>query len=230
VSLLKIERVPEGAVVAVLADSDRSRTGEQVFVVGAPYGLTPTLTVGHLSGRLKPGRVSGDFELAEFLQTDAAINQGNSGGPLFNRAGEVLGIVSHVISRSGGFEGLGFVVASNTARRLLLEQPVPWFGIDAILLEGDMLRVFNVPAPGILIQRVTEDSPAARVGLRGGFTRAVVGGRTLIVGGDVILEVQGVPVHEFIRQQAVTALKSGTRFTFTRMRAGRIETVSAELP
>ncbi len=129
-------------------------------MVGTPYGLARTLTVGHLSGRLKPGQVSGLFELAEFLQTDAAINQGNSGGPLFNAAGEVLGIVSHLISKSGGFEGLGFVVASNTARRLLLDEPVPWFGLDAILIEGDLLRVFNLPAPGLLIQRVAEESPA----------------------------------------------------------------------
>jgi S1-C subfamily serine protease len=230
VSLLKIEEVPDGAVVAVLADSDRTRVGEQVFVVGAPYGLARTLTVGHLSGRLKPGQVSARFELAEFLQTDAAINQGNSGGPLFNGAGEVIGIVSHLISKSGGFEGLGFVVASNTARRLLLEQPVPWSGIDAILLEGDMLRIFNLPAPGLLIQRVAEDSPAEKIGLRGGFTRAVFGDRTLILGGDVILEVQGVPVKEFIRRSGITGLTSGTRFTLTRMRAGRIETLSGTLP
>lgn len=230
VSLLKIDRVPHGAIAAVLADSDRTRIGEQVFVVGAPYGLSRTLTVGHLSGRLKPGHVSGGFALAEFLQTDAAINQGNSGGPLFNTAGQVLGIVSHLISKSGGFEGLGFVVASNTARRLLLEQPVPWSGIDAVLLEGDMLRVFNLSAPGLLVQRVADDSPAEKIGLRGGVTRAVIGNRTLIVGGDVILDIQGVPIHDFIRRDGMAALKSGDRFTFTRMRAGRIEKVSAELP
>jgi serine protease Do len=230
VSLLKVERVPDGAVAAVLGDSDRTRIGEQVFVVGAPYGLTATLTVGHLSGRLKPGQVAGGFELAEFLQTDAAINHGNSGGPLFNSAGEVLGIVSHFISQSGGFEGLGFVVASNTARRLLLEQPVPWFGIDSILLDGDMLPVFNLPAPGLLIQRVAEDSPAEKIGLRGGFTRAVIGARTLIVGGDVLLQVDGVPINDFIRRHGVAELKSGNRIRLTRMRAGRVETVDAEVP
>jgi serine protease Do len=230
VSLLKVDRVPGGAVVAVLADSDRTRIGEPVFVVGAPYGLSFTLTVGHLSGRLKPGHVSGLFELAEFLQTDAAINQGNSGGPLFNGAGEVLGIVSHLITKSGGFEGLGFVVASNTARRLLLEQPVPWFGIDAVLLEGNLARVFNLPASGLLIQRVAEDSPAERMGLRGGVTRATIGDRVLIVGGDVILAVQGVPIDDFIRRHGISALKSGSRIMLTRMRAGRIETISVKLP
>ena len=230
VSLLKVDRVPAGAGVAVLADSDRTRVGEQVFVVGAPYGLSLTLSVGHLSGRLKPGHVSGLFELAEFLQTDAAINQGNSGGPLFNAAGEVLGIVSHLITKSGGFEGLGFVVASNTARRLLLEQPVPWLGIDAVLLEGAMARLFNLPVSGLLIQRVAEYSPAEKMGLRGGVTRAVIGERTLILGGDVILAVEGVPVDEFIRRQAISALKSGSRITLIRMRAGRTERISVELP
>ncbi|HET7379500.1 MAG TPA: trypsin-like peptidase domain-containing protein [Gaiellales bacterium] len=230
VSLLKVDRVPDGAGVAVLADSDRARIGEQVFVVGAPYGLSATLTVGHLSGRLKPGPVSGLFEVAEFLQTDAAINQGNSGGPLFNAAGEVLGIVSHLITKSGGFEGLGFVVASNTARRLLLEQPVPWFGIDAVLLEGTMARLMNLPASGLLIQRVAADSPAEKMGLRGGVTRGVIGDRTLILGGDVILAVQGVAVDEFLRRRAISALKSGSPITLTRMRAGRTETISVEVP
>ena len=159
-------RVLSSAPVARLADSDRARIGDQVFIVGAPDGLTHTLTVGHISGRQKPGPTVAGFVHAEFLQTDAAINQGNSGGPMLSMAGEVLGVVSHIISKSGGFEGLGFVVASNVARELLL------------------------PEAGVLIQRVVENSFAARLGLRGGFVKATIGDRTLIVGGDVVLRVQ----------------------------------------
>src|SRR5713101_7574552 len=110
VSLLQLDRVPPDAVAVQLADSDRARIGDRVFIVGAPYAISRTLTVGHVSGRHRPGRVWDRFALAEFLQTDAAINQGNSGGPMFSMDGEVLGIVSHLISQSGGFEGLGFVV------------------------------------------------------------------------------------------------------------------------
>lgn len=136
IALLQLETVPAGAPAARLADSDRARIGDSVFIVGAPYGISRTLTVGHLSGRHKPGRVWDRFALAEFLQTDAAINQGNSGGPMFNMEGDVLGVVSHLISQSGGFEGLGFVVTSNVARKLLLERRSPWWDSTAYCSQG----------------------------------------------------------------------------------------------
>lgn len=99
ISLLQTDAVPTAAVVARLADSDAARIGEEVFIIGAPYGLSHTLTVGHLSGRQRPGQTTAGLGRAEFLQTDAAVNKGNSGGPMFSMAGEVLGIVSHIISR-----------------------------------------------------------------------------------------------------------------------------------
>jgi S1-C subfamily serine protease len=80
------------------------------------------LTVGHISARHKPDTMYGGMARVEFLQIDAAINEGNSGGPMFNMSGDVIGIVSHIISKSGGFEGLGFVVTSSVARRVLLEK------------------------------------------------------------------------------------------------------------
>ena len=79
------------------------------------------------------------------FQTDAAINQGNSGGPMFNLEGEVIGIVSHIISQGGGFEGLGFVITSNMATRLLLEQRNLWSGFEGVRLHGEMARLLNVP-------------------------------------------------------------------------------------
>jgi len=231
VALLQLDRVPAGAVVARLGDSDRARLGEEVFVVGAPYGISHTLTVGHIGGRHKPGQVWDRFTLAEFLQTDAAINQGNSGGPMFNMAGEVIGIVSHIISKSGGFEGLGFVVTSNVARRLLLERRSPWWGFDGVLLTGDLARVFNLPAPGLLVQRVVDGSPAAQLGLRGGFLKAKVGERTLTVGGDVILGVQGMRCDETHRvQDALAELKPGDRFTITVLREGQVHELAMVLP
>ena len=231
VSLLQLERVPPGAVVAKLADSDRARIGDGVFVVGTPYGITHTLTVGHLGGRHKPGRVWDRFTLAEFFQTDAAINQGNSGGPMFNMAGEVLGVVSHIISKSGGFEGLGFVVTSNAARRLLLDSRSPWWGFEGMLLTGDLLRVFNLSESGLLVQRVVENSPAARLGLRGGLLKATIGDRTFIVGGDVILKVQGMACDETHRvQDALADLRPGERLTLTVMRRGRIVELSMIVP
>ena len=115
-SLLQLERVPAGVKVARLANSSSVRVGDQVLVVGAPYGLAYSLSVGYVSARWPPNSVYPAFPLAEFFQTDATINTGNSGGPLFSIAGDVIGIVSHNISKGGGSEGLGFVVTINTAR------------------------------------------------------------------------------------------------------------------
>lgn len=107
--------------------------GDQIFVVGSPYGLSRTLTAGHVSGRHALNKRSENTTAVEFLQTDAAINSGNSGSPLFSLNGEVMGIVSQIMSRSGGSEGLAFAATSNTARRLLLEQKPFWSGIEGLL-------------------------------------------------------------------------------------------------
>jgi serine protease Do len=223
-ALLQLDHVPAGTVVAPLADSDRARIGEQVFVVGAPHGFGHTLTVGHISARRTGDE---DFPEAEFLQTDAPINPGNSGGPMFNLAGEVLGIVSHIVSTSEGFEGLGFVVTANTARALLLDRQTAWLGVDGVPLRGDLAGIFNLRGPGVLVQRVVERSPAAALGLRGGGTKATIGRRTLIVGGDVLLRIQGVPVAAGGRaRDALAALKPGDLLTVTILRAGEVQELS----
>ena len=115
-SLLQLERVPPGATVAAMADSTRSQVGDPVIIVGAPYGLAYSLSAGYISARWAPNTVYKTMPLAEFFQTTATINTGNSGGPMFAMNGEVIGIVSHNISKSGGSEGLGFVVTLNTAK------------------------------------------------------------------------------------------------------------------
>ena len=121
-SLLQVERVPAAARVAKMANSDTMQVGDAVIIVGAPYGLSYSLSTGIISARWAPNTVYRTMPLAEFFQTTATINTGNSGGPMFNMAGDVIGIVSHNISKSGGSEGLGFVVTLNTARQLLLEK------------------------------------------------------------------------------------------------------------
>jgi S1-C subfamily serine protease len=235
VSLLQLDGAPPGALVATLGDSDAVELGDQVFIVGAPYGIGHTLTVGHVSARHKPNTVYSGMSLAEFFQTDAAINQGNSGGPMFSMAGEVVGIVSHIISRSGGFEGLGFVVTSNITRRLLLEQKSFWSGLDGYLLSGDLARVFNLPRPaGLLVQRVAEGSPSAAIGLRAGTMKATVDSQTLTVGGDVILSVQGIPIdaptaYERI-QERLSRLHPGALITIAVLREGRQVELVGRLP
>ena len=198
VALLKLNGpLPSGAAVAKLGDSDKAEVGDQIFVVGAPHGISYTLTVGYISGRRRPNTLYSGLSLTEFFQTDAAINQGNSGGPMFNMVGEIIGIVSAIISKSGGSEGLGFAATSNMARRLLLEQRSFLGGVAGYFLMGKYAKIFNVPPPGagMLIQYVAKDSPAARVGLQGGTMRATIEGENLVLGGDIVLAVEEIPFN-----------------------------------
>src|SRR5262249_38699074 len=138
VALLQLDHVPSKSVTAKLADSDAAEVGDEVFVVGAPIGMTHTLTVGYISARRNPNKFYSGLSRSEFFQTDAAINEGNSGGPMFNMRGEVIGIVSHILSKSGGSEGLGFVVTSNLASKLLLERNPFWSGVEGVLLSNEL--------------------------------------------------------------------------------------------
>jgi S1-C subfamily serine protease len=110
-------------------------------------------------------------------------------------SGDVIGVVSHILSKSGGSQGLGFVVTANMARTELLERKPFWGGIDGFQLTEDWAVIFNLPQPaGILVERVAQGSAGDRIGLRSGSYRAEIEGQKLTVGGDVILAIQGIPV------------------------------------
>ncbi len=235
VSLLQLDRPPARPVVARMGNSERVEVGDPIFIVGAPYGISHTLTVGHISARHKPNTVYSAMSRAEFLQTDAAINQGNSGGPMFSMQGEVIGIVSHIISKSGGFEGLGFVVTSNMARRLLLEQRSFWSGLSGYVLADELARVFNLPQPvGLLVQRVAKNSPAEHAGLRASAIPATIGGKTLMVGGDIILTVAGIQIEDQSSYDKIQAemsrRRSGDVVPVTVLRDGRHVELRARVP
>jgi len=193
ISILQVSLVPRGATVSKLADSDPARVGDPVFIVGAPYGLSYSLSEGIISARWAADTVTKDFPLAEFFQTDAVINTGNSGGPMFTRAGELIGIVSHNITKSGGSEGLGFVVTANTVKSLLVDRNRGFFGFDAMLVSGAMAQALNVPqSGGFLVKQVAKDSVADKLGLKGGDRIGIVEGQHIVVGGDILLAVQGI--------------------------------------
>jgi S1-C subfamily serine protease len=203
--------------------------------VGAPYGIAHTLTVGHVSGRHKPNTVYAEIPLAEFIQTDAAINQGNSGGPMFNMRGEVIGIVSHIISKSGGYEGLGFVVSSNMARQLMLERRPFWSGVTWFQVSGDLADYLNLPQPfGLLVEEVAKQSPAEALGLRPSRAVARLEGKDVPLGGDIVLAAMGIQLEDETSFQKVrerwSQLRSGDEMTFRVFRAGRVIELKGRMP
>jgi predicted Zn-dependent peptidase/S1-C subfamily serine protease len=234
-SLLQLERVPPAAAVARMADSDTVQVGDQVLVVGAPYGLTRSLSVGYISARWPPNTVYRTMPLAEFFQTDAVINTGNSGGPMFNMEGEVVGIVSHNISRGGGSEGLGFVVTLNTARQLLLEKKSFWSGLEGLLLSDRVADLLNLPgrASGFIVKTVARGSPGDQIGLRGGTVLVNIAGEEVPLGGDIIMAVNGIPVSAAkmgrIRDD-LGRLAPGTPFAVTVLRAGEVLALTGRIP
>jgi len=236
VALLKLDWVPYNAVAAKLGNSDNMQVGDEVFVIGAPYGISHSLSVGHVSARRASNVSFGAAVNLELIQTDAAINRGNSGGPVFNMAGEVIGVVSHIFSQSGGFEGLGFAVASNVAEKLVVNSKGFWTGIDGLLLRDEWVRIFNIPQrAGFLVQRIADNSPASRIGLIGGTQSANIAGSEFLVGGDVILAVSGIEVSTDANCTArmfeyFSKLNAGDTVALKVLRGGQIVELKGTVP
>lgn len=233
-ALLRLERVPEGAVIARMGDSDSVRVGQRIFVIGAPFGLSHTLTVGYVSARHPPGSQGGPFNLSEFFQADVAIHRGNSGGPMFNMSGEVIGIVSYMLSQTGAFEGVGFAVTSSSIKELLLARRALWSGISVFSLDRSLAGIFNLPQEaGLLVQRVAAGSPGERLGLLPSYLPAKIGNHELMLGGDIILEVDGIQVGTFesyLRlRQHLAEIEKGQTVTVKVLRHGRLIELSTIL-
>ena len=238
VALLQLEQMPNGVTPAPLGDSDKVEVGDQIFAIGAPYGIGQTLSVGHLSGRHRLNSNNQNASV-EFLQTDAAINTGNSGGPMFDMQGNVIGIVSSIMSHSGGSEGLAFATAANTAKQLLLQRKAFWSGIDALVVTGAMAKALNLPqAAGVLVQRVGEGSVGSQLGINPGTLRVTIQGMDILLGGDVILNVNNIAIVDPLSAQSlgnfttdenyeriynnVAALKPGDPLVVTVLREGKV--------
>jgi S1-C subfamily serine protease len=195
VAVIKLAKSPSHAKIAQIGDSQEARIGEEIFVIGAPMGLPYSLSRGVISGRhLEENHVI-DGAIMEFFQTDAAINTGNSGGPMFNSQGEVIGIVSSILTRSGGFEGIGFAATSNVAKSLLRARSSIYFGTESTILPYEFARILNVPQEsGLLVEHVVQESPAGKIGLRGGFRKVTIEDQEILLGGDIILSVDEVQI------------------------------------
>jgi serine protease Do len=226
-SLLQLDRVPPGAKVATMANSDAVHVGDPVIIVGAPYGLAYSLSVGFISARWAPNTVYKTMPLAEFFQTTATINTGNSGGPMFAMNGDVIGIVSHNISKSGGSEGLGFVVTLNTAKQLLLDKKSFWAGLEGLLLSDELADLLNLPprTNGYIVKTVAKGSPGELIGLHGATQIARISGQDVPLGGDIILTVEGIsmaaPNAQKIRE-TLSQMPKGAPFKVTILRKGQV--------
>ncbi|HTQ76681.1 MAG TPA: trypsin-like peptidase domain-containing protein [Burkholderiales bacterium] len=218
---------PEKGELPVLefGDSDELRPGDQVVAIGNPLGLEQTITSGIVSAlnRILPERPL--LLTWPMIQTDAAINPGNSGGPLLNRCGQVVGIASQIL---GNAQNIGFAIPSNLARAAVGELVAkgrlvrPWLGIDGGLVDGALRQVLALPlADGFLVEAVEPNSPAALAGIRGGRLPVRIGTRSMILGGDVIVEMNGEKLlNPDALERALGKVHIGSKVTMKVFRAG----------
>ena len=220
--------------VVKMADSDKVKIGDQVFVISSPYGLGQSLSVGYVSGKHSRKHVASGFMATEFIQTDAAVNEGSSGGPLFNMNGEVIGIASFILSHSEGFQGISFAATSNIAQELLCEGHPIWTGIESYFVSGPLAEILNLPqSGGILVQKVAPRSLGDMLGLRGGFYQISIEGNQLLVGGDILLTLNTIPLineENLLKAWAILqGLKLGDTLKSTILRKGKVMKVSSKI-
>lgn len=199
VALLKID--PEDAPSLdplPLGESASLRVGEPVTAIGNPLGLSFTVTSGIVSATGRNLTSPNGMVIPNGIQTDAAINSGNSGGPLIDSAGEVIGVNTQIMTQSGGSQGLGFAVPIETAVRVMDqfkatgEVSYAYLGASGHGLTAELAHVLGVEADhGLLVVRVTPGSPAAKADIRGGSREVLLQGQPFVVGGDVITAIDG---------------------------------------
>ncbi len=186
-----------------LGDSSNLQVGETIAAIGNPFGLSGSMTSGIISqlGRLLPS--GNGYSIPDVIQTDAAINPGNSGGPLLNMRGEIVGINTAIQSTTGEFTGVGFAIPSQTVAKIVPtliekgEYKHPWIGISGRDIDPDLAKVLELKdAVGFMVVTVVEDSPASKAGLIGSDKTIEVDGISYVVGGDIILAVDGKEVRK----------------------------------
>ncbi len=193
-ALIKLD-AKEALPFLEFGDSDAMEVGDRVLAVGAPFGLTGSVTSGIVSAKSRNNLKLNQFE--DFIQTDAAMNPGNSGGPLVNMDGKVIGLTSAIKTRTGGFQGVGLAVSSNLAKKIsddLLKNGVvrrSYFGVTVRDLDDETAKKAGAKSTnGVVVTKVLDDSPAAKAG---------------VVSGDVITKINGEAVKDSRDVQKITA-------------------------
>ena len=237
VALVKID--PKGKTLPVLqlGDSNAIQVGQKVLAIGNPFGFQSTLTTGVISALGRTVQTSQTTFIDEAIQTDAAINRGNSGGPLINSRGEVIGINSAIYTPTGTTAGIGFAIPINTAKRiahdLITDGRVhqAFLGIQSYPVGGYLSQALDLPVTdGLLVQTVTRGGPAANSGIRGGDQVALLGMQRLYIGGDVIVAIDGQKVASPLDVNLVLNKKRpGDNVTVTLYRGGKKMDLSVKL-
>ena len=201
VAVLKVDTDKTGDLTVLpLGDSDKLEVGEQVVAIGNPLGFDFTLTTGVVSALNRELQSPNGSVIADGIQTDAAINHGNSGGPLIDATGHVIGINEQIASQSGAPEGIGFAVPINTAIRVMDQlksdgkATYAWLGIQGQTMSADIASALGVDGEGVLVAQVVDGSPAAEAGIKGGSDQTSLQGQPYVVGGDVITAIDGEQV------------------------------------
>lgn len=201
-------------VPMVLGDSKNLQVGQKVYAIGNPFGLAGTLTRGIVSS-IRSVQEPDGMTIDEAIQTDAAINPGNSGGPLLNWHGEVIGINTMIASSVGQSAGIGFAIPINTAKAVLNDLVTlgrvrrPAMGIRTIPIGPELAEQMGLAADyGLLIVQVVPGGSAERAGLRGGSERAYLGNMPIMIGGDLIVAIDGQEVQD---QQDLSQIMNSRR-------------------
>ena len=215
IAVLQVDTSASALTPLPLGDSDRVRVGDPVVAIGNPFGLDRTATSGIISALQRLITAPNEFTIDHVIQTDAPINHGNSGGPLIDVHGKVIGVNTQIETGDGatGNVGIGFAVPSNTvkdvAAQILRTGRVDhaYLGIVGQALTRNLTKQYKLAATtGVLVESVTAGSGAQKAGLRGGKTRVVVAGETYVLGGDIIVTVDGKKIASIEQLRDVVAV------------------------
>jgi S1-C subfamily serine protease len=238
-AVLQVNTHARALTPLLLGNSDSVRVGDAVVAIGNPFGLDRSITAGIVSALQRPIQAPNGFTIDHVIQTDAALNHGNSGGPLLNAQGHVVGLNSQIQTggASGGSVGVGFAIPINTVRtvvaQLLANGKVEhaFLGLSAKAIQPDVARLFHLPAQnGLLVGAIEAGSGAAKAGLRASTNQVTVSGESWPLGGDVIVTVDGKPTPSISAlRDAVAAKRPGDTIKVGVLRSSRHLTLTIKL-
>jgi putative serine protease PepD len=218
-----------------LADSGSVQVGDDVVAIGSPFGLQGTVTSGIVSALHRDIKAPNQFTITDTIQTDAAINHGNSGGVLLNASGQVIGVTAQIDSESGGNDGVGFAIPSNTVRSVVSQLvgggsvQRAYLGVHIQTIPSDVASQLNMAA-GVEVTQVLAGTPGAKAGLKASTSSQVVNGQPYATGGDVITAVDGQSVSSAdTLQSEIAGKKPGTKVTLTVSRGGDTKQITVTL-